>query len=589
MRNVVRVTNYLKPHVGLAVAAVVSVLLVTLVNLLVPWPMKLLIDNVLGEYPLPAFLNFKYLVENPYVLMLLVVGSGFLIVLVQNTVNVFREYVNTRLKLKITLDFRGELFRHAQRLSLAFHDKTYSGKIVYMLNSQSNAVAGLILTIPSLSQALLTFIGMFVVMLMIDKQLAFMSLLVIPFLIFSVKLYALRIHQPLHKVKDMESQTLSMIQEAMSMLRVMVSFNREKHEWQRFYSQGERAMHARVKVTVRQTLFELIVNLITAAGFTLVVGLGAMHIMQGQLTVGELLVIMAYSTSMYQSLGTISSTVGALQDQVVSLERVFELLDTEPDVKESEDAIELSNVRGEIVFDNVQFSYGQHTETLKDISFRINPGEHVAIVGMTGAGKTTMVSLLPRFYDPDSGSVLIDGVDIRRYSLGSLRKHISIVTQDPVLFVGSIIENIRYGRLEASDEEIIDAAMAANAHEFIMQLPGQYDSMVGERGAGLSGGERQRISIARAFLKNSPILIMDEPTAFIDPKTEADVLGSLNELREGRTTIMISHRVAKVRHADKILVISDGRVVGIGTHAELVANEGLYRQFNTILAEPTVS
>jgi len=551
--------------------------------------MKLLVDNVLGDQPLPAILNFEYLIQNPYVMMFVVVGSGFLVVLVQSTLNVFREYVNTKLKLQITLNFRGELFRHAQRLSLAFHDKTYSGKIVYLLNNQSNAVAGLILTIPSLALALLTFIGMFVVMFMIDHQLAFMSLLVIPFLVFSVKLYTLRIQQPLHEVQDMESQTLSMIQEAMSMLRVMVSFNREKHEWRRFHNQGEQAMQARVKVTVRQTLFELIVNLITAGGFTLVVGLGAMHIMQGKLTVGELLVIMAYITSMYQSLGSISTTVGALQDQMVSLERVFELLDTEPDVRESEDAIELSDVRGEIVFDKVMFSYGSRTETLKDISFSVNPGEHVAIVGMTGAGKTTLVSLLPRFYDPGAGSVLLDGIDIRRYSLKSLRQQISFVNQDPVLFVGSILENIRYGRLGASDDDIIDAARAANAHKFIMQLPEQYETIVGERGAGLSGGERQRISIARAFLKNSPILIMDEPTAFIDPKTEAEVLASLNELRKGRTTIMISHRVAKVRHADKILVLSDGRVVGRGTHTELIADKGLYQQFSTILAEPAVS
>lgn len=564
-------------------------LLVSLVSLLVPWPMKLLIDNVLGDHPLPAILDIEYLVQNPYVMMFVVVGSGFLIVLVQSSLNVFREYVNTKLKLRITLNFRGELFRHAQRLSLAFHDKTYSGKIVYLLNNQSNAVAGLILTIPSLAQALLTFIGMFVVMLMIDQLLAFTSLLVIPFLVYSVKLYTLRIQQPLHEVKDMESQTLSMIQEAMSMLRVMVSFNREKHEWLRFHNQGEQAMQARVKVTVRQTLFELIVNLITAGGFTLVVGLGAAHIMQGKLTIGELLVIMAYITSMYQSLGTISTTVGALQDQMVSLERVFELLDTEPDVEESEDALELSDVRGEIVFDKVGFAYGPGAETLKDISFRIKPGEHVAIVGMTGAGKTTMVSLLPRFYDPGAGRVLIDGVDIRRYSLKSLRQQISIVTQDPVLFVGSIIDNIRYGRLGASDDDIFNAAKAANAHEFIMRLPEQYESMVGERGAGLSGGERQRISIARAFLKNSPILIMDEPTAFIDPKTEAEVLASLNELRKGRTTIMISHRVAKVRQADKILVLSDGRVVGHGTHVELIADEGLYQQFSNILAEPAVS
>jgi ABC-type multidrug transport system fused ATPase/permease subunit len=386
-------------------------------------------------------------------------------------------------------------------------------------------------------------------------------------------------------VKDLEAQTLSMIQESMSMLRVVVAFGREGYEWRRFHEQGEHALDARVNVTVRQTVFGLIVNLITAAGMTFVIGLGSAHILQGKLTVGELLVVIAYISSVYQSLGTISSTIGSLQDQVVSLQRAFELLDTQPDVIDKHNAVELSTVEGEIEFENVSFTYSSDADALCDISVKIRSGDYVAIVGPTGAGKTTLVNLIPRFYDPAGGQVRIDGRNVQDFTLQSLREQISIVGQEPILFCGSILDNIRYGRLDASEPEIINAARSANAHEFIMRLPDQYETEVGERGAGLSGGERQRIAVARAFLKDAPILILDEPTAFIDVKTESEVLHALATLRQGRTTLMISHRIATIRDADKILVLEEGRIVESGTHSELSADDGLYQQFNVIQTE----
>ena len=584
MRNVLRVLPYLLNHRGLAFGTIVAVVLVTLASLLAPWPMKILVDSVLGDHELPRFLAVGPLLNNTYLLMLVVVAGGFLIVLLQNALNVFRQYVNTRLKLGITLDFRGDLFQHAQRLSLAFHDQHYSGKLVYLLNNQSDAVAGLIMTLPTLAQSLLTFVGMLVVVVMIDSQLALASLLVIPFLFYSVNSYAVRIHGPLNKVKDLEGQTLSMIQEAIAMLRVVVAFGREKYEWQRFREQGEEALDARVDVTLRQTLFELTVNLITAAGMAFVVGLGATHILRGTLTIGELLVVMAYISSVYQSLGTISSTIGSLQDQVVSIDRAFGMLDTEPDVRDREDAGELPEDTARIEFHGVHFRYGDGPETLKGVTFQAEPGEFVAIIGPTGAGKTTLVSLIPRYYDATLGRITISGEDIREFTLQSLRQRISIVEQHPILFVGTIAENILYGRLDASREEVVEAARAARIHEAIMKMPRNYDTLVGERGATLSGGERQRISIARAFLKNAPILVLDEPTAFVDSRTEADVLDALRELRRGRTTFMVSHRMAAIRDADRILVMQDGRIVEQGSHRELCANEGPYRKLGDIAA-----
>jgi ATP-binding cassette subfamily B protein/subfamily B ATP-binding cassette protein MsbA len=579
------VVPYLRPYKWLAAATVLTVILVVLASLLSPWPMKVLVDSVLGESPVPAVLDFDFLTEDRFLLMIVVVSSGFFVVLLQNSLHVLREYLTTRLKLRISLDFRGDLFQHAQRLSLAYHDRHYSGKLVYLLNNQAEAVSGLLMTLPLLAQSSLTFIGMFWVLLLIDWQLALAALAVLPLLTYSVGSYARRIQAPLHNVKDLESQTLSMVQEAMSMLRIVVGFGREQYEWRRFREQGKRALNARIDVTVRQTLFDLAVNLITALGLAIVVGIGATHIMEGTLTIGELLVVIAYLSTVYQSLGLISTTIGALQDQLVNLQRAFELLDTRPDVQDSTQAMPLADVSGELAFEKLSFAYGNGNESLHGISFRAHPGEFVAIVGPTGAGKTTLISMIPRFYDPREGRVTIDGMDIRSFTLESLRGQISIVGQEPLLFVGSIADNIRYGKLDATDQEIIDAARAANAHDFIERLPEQYETLVGERGAGFSGGERQRIAVARAFLKNAPVLLLDEPTAFVDVKTESIVLEALRRLRRGLTTIMISHRIATVRDADRILVLEGGRIVEQGRHAELITAGGLYSELNRIQSE----
>jgi ABC-type multidrug transport system fused ATPase/permease subunit len=364
----------------------------------------------------------------------------------------------------------------------------------------------------------------------------------------------------------------------MAMLRVIVAFCRERYEHRRYRDQGLVAADARVKLTVRQTLFSLAVNMTTAIGTALVLGFGAYAVMEGRLTVGALLVVVSYVAAVYKPLEQISTTVGSLQNQFVSLRIAFDLLDTKPEIEEAPDAIAVERVRGNIRYDNVCFSYARRKDTLKNISFDVKAGEVVAIVGPTGAGKTTLISLLPRLYDPTSGSIIIDGIDARKYTLESLRGQISIVLQEPLLFSGTIYENIRYGRLEATEEEIFEAARNANAHEFISKLPKGYKTTVGERGVQLSGGERQRISVARAFLKGAPILILDEPTSSIDSKTEAVILDALDKLMAGRTTFMVAHRLSTIRNADRILVINGGELVEQGTHDELLEVGGLYRQ-----------
>lgn len=580
LQYVARVLRYLRPHWRLAASSVTVTVLASAAALLTPWPLKIVVDHVLGQNPVspgleqmlgPAGRNSMGL------LMFAVIGS-LLIALVENSLHVAGNYVNTKIDQHITLDFRSQLFLHAQRMSLAFHDRRRSGMLIYMINNQGGAAAGLIMTIPLLAESLLTLTGMFWISYRMDAPLALASLAVVPFLYYSVGYYATHIQDRLQRVKALESESLAVIHESLSMMRVIVAFGREEHEYRRFREQTVNAVAARVKVTVRQTVFSLVVNMITAVGSTLVLWLGAYHVMQGQLTVGQMLVVIAYIAAIYKPLETISYTIGSLQDRFISLRNTFELMDTEPDIQDAPQARAIRQARGHVLYEHVSFSYSGRIDTLKDISFEAKPGQVIGIVGPTGAGKSTLVSLLPRFYDAKRGGIHLDGTSIRDLTLQSLRQQVSIVLQEPLLFSGTIAENIRYGRLEASMAEIIEAAQAANAHDFIMRLPQKYETLLGERGAAVSGGERQRISVARAFLKNAPVLILDEPTSSVDSKTEAVILEALDRLMAGRTTFMIAHRLSTLHQANLILVLHQGELKESGTQDELLRLGGLYRQ-----------
>jgi ABC-type multidrug transport system fused ATPase/permease subunit len=559
---------------------VVVTIFSALAALLAPWPLKIVVDNVLGDQPLPARLErlLGAAAASPTELLLVAVLGGLGVALAINALHVLSNYVNTRIDQYITLDFRGQLFLHSQRMSLAFHDRRRAGMLIYMINSQGDAPAGLIMTIPMLVESVLTLIGMFWISCRMDWELSLVSLAVVPFLYYSVGYYATHIQERLQKVRGLEAESLAVIHESLSMMRVIVAFGREDHEYRRFRDQTTSAVAARVNVTLRQTIFSLAVNMITAVGASVVLGLGAYHVIQGQLTVGQMLVVIAYIAAVYKPLETISTTVGSLQDRFISLKNTFELLDTKPDIQDTPGARTMRRAEGRVVYESVQFSYSGRVDTLRDISFEAQPGQVIGIVGPTGAGKSTVVSLLPRFYDCRHGRILLDGVDIRQITLHSLRQQISVVLQEPLLFSGTIADNIRYGRLDATREEIIEAAKGANAHDFILRLPKQYETMLGERGAAISGGERQRLSVARAFLKDAPVLILDEPTSSVDSKTEAVILEALDRLMVGRTTFLIAHRLSTLRQADRVLVLNQGRLVEQGTVEELLGYGGLYRQ-----------
>lgn len=580
MHYVVRVLRYLRPRWKLAATSVVLTVLASLAALLTPWPLKIVVDNVLQKHPLPATLTHLLgsFGTDRIALLIFAALASLLVALMMNGLHVANNFVNTKIDQFITLDFRSQLFLHAQRMSLAFHDRRRSGMIIYAINNQGSAPAGLIMTIPVLAEAALTLVGMFWISFRMDRELALVSLAVVPFLYYSVGYYATHIQDRIKRVSGLEMEALSVVHESLSMMRVIAAFGREEHEHRRFREQTTNAVAARVKVTVHQTVFSLVVNMITAVGSTLVLGLGAYHVIQQRLTVGEMLVVISYIAAVYKPLETISYTVGSLQSLFVSLRNTFKLLDTEPDIKDAPHARTVRQVSGEVTYEHVDFSYSGRTDTLKDISFAAKPGQVLGIVGPTGAGKSTLVSLLPRFYDAKQGHIYLDGMDVRNLTLKSLRQQISIVLQEPLLFSGSIAENIRYGRLEATMEDIIEAAKAANAHDFIMRLPNKYDTMLGERGAAISGGERQRISVARAFLKNASVLILDEPTSSVDSKTEGVILEALDRLMVGRTTFMIAHRLSTLHRADLILVVDRGRLVEQGTPEELLEHNGLYKQ-----------
>jgi ATP-binding cassette, subfamily B, bacterial len=554
-------------------------IITAVVGLAAPWPLAMVIDSVIGTSAPPFVLRDWFgSSPDPYRLLVFIVGLGFLIVIVSHGLRVINDYVNAKIEQNMVLGMRSDLFAHVQQLSLTFHDDSHTGQLMSQINFQAASVGSIAMAFPPLFESLLMLIGMLIIALLIDWQVTLLSLVAVPIIYYAIGLYGTRIVPRIQRVQGLEWRSLSIVFEAMSMLRVIVSFGRERHEHYRFVTQGQMAVDARVRLTVWQTLFSLGVTAATAAGTALVLGLGASHVLQEKITLGELTVLISYIAAVYQPLESISHTIGTLHQQFVFFNAAVMLLETEPEVTEAPDAVDIGRSKGQITVENLSFSYRGRVDTLKDISFEAKAGQRIAIVGPTGAGKTTLASLLVRFYDPAAGHIMIDGVDIKKLKLRCLRNQLSLVLQEPLLFSGSIGDNIRYGRLDATMDDIVAAAKAANAHDFIEALPEAYETELGERGAQLSGGERQRICVARAFIRNAPILILDEPTSSIDSRTETVILDALELLMEGRTSIMIAHRLSTIRKAELILVVNHGRLVEQGPHEELLMAGGLYYQ-----------
>jgi ATP-binding cassette subfamily B protein len=556
-----RLARELRPY-WLRIAGLLLVsMLATPLALLTPVPLKLVIDSVLGGRPVPALLAPVLPSEAGGGLLvaaaLMLVAVAALTQLQDLTASVLRVLTGER----VVLDLRTRLFRHLQRLSVSYHDLRGTTDSTYRIQYDAMALQGIATdTVPSFVTATVTLAAMLLVTMLIDLPLGLVALGVVPILLVVSWRYRRRLRRQARRVKRLESGAMSLVQEALAGVRVVQAFGREAHEEQRFTRQFHESMWARVRYAVASSGYAVAVGLTVATGTAAVLYLGVRHVQSGRITLGDLVLIMAYLAQLYAPLKTMSKKAGSLQGYLASAERVFALLDEEPDVRERAHPRPLRRARGEVVLDRVSFGYHPRRPVLELVSLVVPPGTRVGVVGATGAGKTTCVSLLNRFHDPTSGRILLDGIDLRDYRLADLRNQFAIVLQEPLLFSTSIGENIAYARPEASLDDIVVAATAAGAHEFITALPDGYDTPVGERGARLSGGERQRISLARAFLKDAPVLILDEPTSAVDLRTEAQILAAMDRLMAGRTTFLIAHRLSTLQRCDERVELAGGRL-----------------------------
>jgi ATP-binding cassette subfamily B protein len=564
--------------------------------LLTPLPLKIAVDSVIGSRPLPGFLRaiLPASIERSDRLLLIFVVALVLVVayltyVQQFTTNVLSAWTGE----KLLLLFRADLFRHVQRLSLAFHDSKGTADSSYRIQYDASSIQGVMLDgmTPFLSAAF-TLVAMIYVTARLDTELALVALVIAPLLFILTDIYRRKLRKGWHDAKKLESSAMSIVQEVLTSLRVVKAFGQEDREHTRYVTRSGEGMRARVRLAIFEGSLSFLFGLITSGGTAAVLYIGVRHVQAGTLTLGSLLLIMGYLTQLYAPLNTISKSLAKLQSALASADRAFTLLDQAPEVSERPDARPLKRAEGAVVFEGVTFGYDAERPVLHEIDFAVAPGARIGIAGTTGAGKTTLVSLLTRFYDPTSGRILLDGVDVRDFRLEDLRNQFAIVLQEPVLFSSSIVENIAYARPEASFDEIMDAARAANAHDFILMLPHGYDTEVGERGMQLSGGERQRISLARAFLKNAPILILDEPTSSVDMKTEAGIIDAMDRLMSGRTTFMIAHRLSTLESCDVRLQLEHGRLVDasyVEGEPTSVGDRALGRVRRALAANRTVS
>jgi ATP-binding cassette subfamily B protein len=558
----------------------------TLTDISAPFPIKVIVDNVLQSKTLPGLLGrlvTGIFGTNPHAILNFAVAAVAGIAVVGAVSAYFDKYLMTSVSQWIGHDLRRTVYHHIQRLGLAEHDKVRTGDLITRVTSDIEVIQDFIdAALLGIVVDVLTLGGMVGVMFYLNWRFTLIALAVMPVLFIVVYRYTRRIKTASRAVRKQEGELLSVVEEALTSIRVVKAFAREDYEQQRFDSESLANVEAGLEARSVKAKLAPVVEVIVAVGTCLVLGYGARLVLAGQLTVGELIMFLLYLGAMYKPMRDLSKMTDTVSKAVVGYERVQEVLDIDSQVRDARGARRAPRFAGEIEFNRVSFGYGPDKPIITNVSFQVAAGQIAAIVGPSGTGKTTIVSLIPRFYDPLSGQVVIQGSDIRRYQLKSLRDQMSFVLQDTVLFRATIWENIAYGKPGAPPREIRRAAELANAGEFIDAMPDGYDTMVGERGVTLSGGQRQRIAIARAVIRDTPILILDEPTAGLDAASEQAVMEALGRLMKGRTSVVIAHHLSTIRHADIIFVIKDCELAEQGTHDALLAQNGVYAELNRI-------
>jgi ATP-binding cassette subfamily B protein len=572
---------YLKAHRWQVAWALAQVFLIAGFELLKPWPLQIVIDYVLGGKPAPFGGPLGDLFSLPPVSLLLVACAAIVVVnLGASALTLLHNYTTIRVGQNMVNDLRSDLYAHLQRLSLAYHSRQRVGDLMYRITADSFAVQTMIMNgvLPILS-AMILLAGMLIVLFPMDSTLTLLALTVVPILFILISAFNRRIVEVATEVRDADARVYSLVQWGIAAIKVVQAFTKEEEEHRRFMGASRESLRATLRLYNWQTLYSGAVSVVIAGGTAIVVYAGARAVMSGTLSLGQLIIFVSYLAQLYTPINQITQSWGLIAGARVGATRVFEVLETEADLKSGPRQFPPSGARGDVAWRDISFRYRPEIPVLKDIGLEVQAGSKIAIVGPTGAGKSTLLGLLPRFFDPTTGSVQIDGLDVREYQLASLRRQIGMVLQPPLIFPLSVADNIAYGRPGANQAEIENAARQARIHDMIVRLPEGYQTQLGEAGVVLSEGEKQRITIARALLRNAPILILDEPTSALDVETEALVMAAIERLMEGRTTFIIAHRLSTVRRCDRILVLRDGIIAEQGTLPELLRRGGVFADY----------